>query len=243
MSEPVEPLDDAEFAAVDHALGLLGEPARGVAERRMRRDPAFRAEVEAWQERLATLASAVEPVAPPASLWRRIEADLPMRAPAPDPMFAPVFRRMVPAFWRWLALGSGAVAAASLAALVFVAGPLQPVDGDGPEAALLAGTIAGDEGFPIFAMVLDEGGESLTLVPIRLDLSAGQVPELWLVHEGAAPRSLGLLEAERPLRVRLAPGAGSLAGGTLAVSIEPAGGSPTGQPTGPVVGHGQLSSI
>jgi anti-sigma-K factor RskA len=30
---------------------------------------------------------------------------------------------------------------------------------------------------------------------------------------------------------------------TLAVSIEPVGGSPTGQPTGPVIANGKLASL
>jgi anti-sigma-K factor RskA len=32
-------------------------------------------------------------------------------------------------------------------------------------------------------------------------------------------------------------------GAVLAISVEPAGGSPTGQPTGPVVATGDLKSI
>jgi anti-sigma-K factor RskA len=33
------------------------------------------------------------------------------------------------------------------------------------------------------------------------------------------------------------------AGATLAVSLEPLGGSPTGQPTGEVIAHGDLSRL
>jgi anti-sigma-K factor RskA len=67
--------------------------------------------------------------------------------------------------------------------------------------------------------------------------------ELWLIPaEGGDPVSLGVLgaldarivvaESERP-RLR--------AGATLAVSVEPAGGSPTGKPTGPVILTGRIS--
>ena len=59
----------------------------------------------------------------------------------------------------------------------------------------------------------------------------GQVHELWLIAPGAAPVSLGLLQ-DRPLLItHETPPAGF----TFAVSIEPEGGSPTGQPTGPVI--------
>jgi anti-sigma-K factor RskA len=33
------------------------------------------------------------------------------------------------------------------------------------------------------------------------------------------------------------------AGATLAVAVEPLGGAPTGQPTGPVIAHGNLTSL
>ncbi|MFC3087445.1 anti-sigma factor domain-containing protein [Tabrizicola soli] len=59
----------------------------------------------------------------------------------------------------------------------------------------------------------------------------GQVHELWLIAPGEAPVSLGLLQ-DAPLVVSSpAPPAGWM----LAVSVEPAGGSPTAHPTGPVI--------
>jgi anti-sigma-K factor RskA len=63
--------------------------------------------------------------------------------------------------------------------------------------------------------------------------------QLWYVGANAPPRSLGLLtEADRlslPAALR-----GATEGATLAVSVEPKGGSPTGSPTGPVVYSGRL---
>src|SRR5687767_11202980 len=61
--------------------------------------------------------------------------------------------------------------------------------------------------------------------------------ELWMLPEGRAPVSLGLLpgtgNAALPLDAEaLAVLAQTM---TLAVSLEPAGGSPTGAPTGPVL--------
>jgi anti-sigma-K factor RskA len=57
------------------------------------------------------------------------------------------------------------------------------------------------------------------------------------------PKSLGLIRADGVTVLR--PGAlpGGLKGSGIdhmAVSVEPAGGSPTGQPTGPVVFYGKL---
>jgi anti-sigma-K factor RskA len=60
--------------------------------------------------------------------------------------------------------------------------------------------------------------------------------ELWAIEPGQAPRSMGLVE-----QASLSMPIGSpLADMTLAISLEPAGGSPTGAPTGPVVFSGTL---
>ncbi|HEX7440087.1 MAG TPA: anti-sigma factor, partial [Caldimonas sp.] len=68
----------------------------------------------------------------------------------------------------------------------------------------------------------------------------GRALELWALPAAGAPRSLGLISAQgasvvqrsRVLKDTVA----------LAVSLEPAGGSPTGAPTGPVLFVGRLGS-
>ena len=66
--------------------------------------------------------------------------------------------------------------------------------------------------------------------------------ELWLISQGGKPSSLGLIAAGQPVRINvpaeLLTHVGS--GATLAVSLEPPGGSPTGQPTGPVYRGGGI---
>ena len=64
-------------------------------------------------------------------------------------------------------------------------------------------------------------------------------------HPGGRVNAGELIDPARPVRVSVPP---DLAGrfnpdATLAVSIEPPGGSPTGQPTGPVVANGRLTSL
>jgi anti-sigma-K factor RskA len=66
---------------------------------------------------------------------------------------------------------------------------------------------------------------------------------LWLIAEGGAPVSLGLLEPQGPSRITVPDDLRPvLAGATLAVSDEPPGGSPTGQPTGAVLAAGVFVS-
>ena len=85
--------------------------------------------------------------------------------------------------------------------------------------------------------------DRLAVHPVQELAPTPQAHELWLLpSDGAAPISLGVLDPQgdtrRPLpadvAARLTPGAG------LAVSLEPAGGSPTGAPTGPITYRGQL---
>lgn len=80
--------------------------------------------------------------------------------------------------------------------------------------------------------------DSQTLVVRRL----GDAPppdrsyELWAVPAGEAPQSLGVIQQARyATDLALSP-----ANLTLAVSLEPQGGSRTGAPTGPIVFTGQL---
>ena len=72
-----------------------------------------------------------------------------------------------------------------------------------------------------------------------------RVLELWLIAPGDQPRSLGLIEAGRPVHINLPPDLirRIAADATLAVSLEPPGGSPTGLPTGPVIANGKLTNL
>ena len=69
--------------------------------------------------------------------------------------------------------------------------------------------------------------------------------ELWIIPEGGKARSLGVIASKVPgwkstpnsLGLLIRPGA------TLAISLEPSGGSPTGQPTGPVILSGPVEAV
>ena len=85
---------------------------------------------------------------------------------------------------------------------------------------------------------------------IRLTGISGQTVsdkdyELWAIEGANAPKSMGLISVTSRNDMTLTPeqmvGFGS--GTTLAISLEPKGGSPTGQPTGPVVAAGTATAI
>jgi anti-sigma-K factor RskA len=89
-------------------------------------------------------------------------------------------------------------------------------------------------------------GGSLVVVPASLLTNDPRAIELWIIPAGQSrPRSLGLIQSGEPIRLDLPPdlAGAATAGATLAVSLEPPGGSPTGQPTGPVIASGKLTSL
>ncbi|TIR45483.1 MAG: anti-sigma factor, partial [Mesorhizobium sp.] len=75
--------------------------------------------------------------------------------------------------------------------------------------------------------------------------AAGKDFELWMIEGKNAPVSMGVIPAGQTARMTISPAVQErlAQGAVLAVSLEPAGGSPTGQPTGPVVAAGDLKSI
>lgn len=129
------------------------------------------------------------------------------------------------ALWRRAAIGLAAIAAALV---IYIAWPQEP-----RSVGVLA---AGDKRA---AFLVEGRGSALHLTALEPDpVPAGRALELWQVPPSGAPVSLGLLPADGRLR----PTRPTAAGMTLAVSLEPAGGSPTGVPTGPVLYVGVLKA-
>ena len=79
-------------------------------------------------------------------------------------------------------------------------------------------------------MSYQSGTRSLLVTPAGLSAAAGRAYQLWLIPPSGTPRSLGLVDAAGPQRVPVTPPLlGAFDGNaTLAVSVEPAGGSPVG---------------
>jgi anti-sigma-K factor RskA len=165
---------------------------------------------------------------PPPDVWERIQAQLPNH-PAPRP---PLWQNLT--FWRRFALASGAVAAACIGALIYL--------GSVARAPLLVAALNGN-GKHALAATIDPGNATILAVPANLVVTGNRVPELWLIVPGKDPRALGLIDAKKP--VSLSVSSRLLADATteaaLAISLEPPGGSPTGQPSGPLIAVGAIT--
>jgi len=223
---PPLPGDDDDLLAAEYALGLLDAEDWRAARDRAAVDGAFAARVAGWERRLAALNTEFAEAPVPVGQLARIEARLfpPTAAPARS-------RRG----W-WLAgLFAGGVAAAGLGVIVFQ-DRLLPPPTVLPVPGALTAALASDDGALRFAASFNPGTSTLTLLrEAGPDPEAGRDFELWAIDDTGTPRSLGLVSgAHTQLVVDLS------AGIVLAVSLEPAGGSPDPVPSGPVLAAAPL---
>ena len=207
--------------AAEYALGTLRGSARRRFERLCAQSAAARRALYRWEDDWSSLSRTLSPVQPSPRVWANVSRQL----------FGEVAERPVRRRRTWqLAAAAGLVAVALIVGLIvreLAPPPLQTL--------ALLGT---DRAHPVWRL---ERRLPLTALTIRVvgavPPAAGKSYELWALPRGGAPVSLGLLpasgRAERtlsePQRTAL------LAADKVAVSVEPAGGSPTGSPTGPIV--------
>lgn len=240
--------DDIEALAGGYVLGTLDAEERAEAERRLRSDEAFSAQVRAWEQRLSPLAGTAPEVAPAPDLLEKIEAAvLPDRArerpaprPAPpDPGLLAAFRQSR-ARWRLATAATGALAAGFAAFAILVG--LDRLPGRDAAPTRYVAVLNPEGKAPAFLVTVDLAKKALSIRPVEAKTPAGKDYELWVVEPEASPRSLGVLRGGGVQQVadrRLVESA-SLSKAVFAVSLEPEGGSPTGAPTGPVLFTGRL---
>jgi len=243
--DPISPMpeDGDDLFAAECALGLLDGAEHEAAARRRLREPAFDRAVEAWEDRLAGLIRAVVPVAPPAELW----AGIAKQVEAGSAVVELRLRRSLAA-WRAIAASAGAIAAALAVALIL---PRTPAPG-GPLIAsttktgqpaleqVLTARMVGATGPAVFVAVVDPQSHTIVVTPASIAAANGRSPELWLIPAGGKPIALGLAAFGRSVRLNPKVDISDPTRAILAMSMEPLGGSPTGQPTGPVVATGAL---
>jgi len=95
---------------------------------------------------------------------------------------------------------------------------------------------------PAFLLTLDTQKRTLIVRRVSATPEAGRSYELWLISKQfPSPRSLGIVGNEEFTQRALPANTNvdTLRGATYAVSLEPAGGSPSGVPTGPVLFTGK----
>lgn len=226
-----------DLLAAEYVLGVLAADERQIASRRIDTEAGFARLVDAWEAHFAPIAAAYPAVEPPASVKaaidRRLFASSVVNSTAPSTGLLGSL-----AFWRGLA-------AAALAALaVFAALPLVNPPLPQPETRLVA-SLAADNSNVKYLAVYDAARQEVGLSHVSGERGVGKDFELWMIEGKTAPVSMGVIPAGQTARMAVTPAVQEklAQGAVLAVSLEPAGGSPTGQPTGPVVAAGDLKGI
>ncbi|VWX56510.1 RNA polymerase subunit sigma-70 [Burkholderiales bacterium 8X] len=245
-----------ELLAASHALGTLRGGARRRFEAIAREQPAVRAAAVAWQARLAGMSELQAPVSPDPAVWirirnlieaekeqaaiarRRLQAATETQPAHPahpaQPAAAGWLRSL--GFWRGVA-GAGALATAVLLAVGL---DLRQQLRTAPAVQYVA-VLQDQQAAASMLVTFDPKNGQLTLQRLGgFREGDDKSLQLWALPPGSAPRSLGVLGREAALKlpaqsdeIRAVP--------ALAVTLEPKGGVPPGQPaTGPILFKGPL---
>jgi anti-sigma-K factor RskA len=235
----IDNMSEDDGLAAEYALGTLSAPERAEVDRRLRLEPRLANAVAYWERRLDPLLDAVEPVAPPMDAFPAIKAKIASAESSRGTADIIDLQRRLRQ-WR-----GGAIAAAAMAAslLLFVAVRETAPIRDEKFVAVLEG----DDRNPAFVAAVSTKDKSIMVLRVGdLVPAPGHSHELWAVGgDSPAPRSLGLLSAASRFPAEKLGGVDTaeLQRTTFAISVEPEGGSPTGQPTGPVVFTGKLVPV
>lgn len=223
--------DLREKLAAEYVLGTMSARARRRFEFHLRGNPQLRRAVANWEERLAPLTAALPPVAPPPRVWAAIRTRLRMGQPAPSGFWNNL------SFWRLSSLASGLLA---LALVVAIGLPRHEPAGEASRMVVVMNDVATKKPAMTASWEPDQpGGRTLRIrVMGHAEMAANTSWELWIVPNGdGKPISLGLITTHETqvMKIPAAMAARLDAARGLAMSVEPAHGSPTGQPTGPVL--------
>jgi anti-sigma-K factor RskA len=247
-------VNEQEFAelAAGHALHSLSPEDERAFETARRQHPEWEHHVTTDAATAAELAETVAEVAPPAAMRAALLAQIATTSPAQadaagepegslraDRKVAVPSEEITPPRWRarsWFAL------AASLAILVGVGWgavfvgqqlttPASVVALDQIEAApdAQSETVALSDGGEATAHWSESVGKAVLVSDGLPSITNDESFQLWVVRDGAAT-SAGTFTADGGTATTLLDGAVE-EGDLIAVTIEPAGGSPTGQPT------------
>jgi anti-sigma-K factor RskA len=228
---------DDDFAAAEYVLGTLDPAERATLAARRLRDPELDEAIRAWEARLAPLAEAAPEIEPPHDLLPAIEARIRgAPAEATRDTTVVVLQRSVT---RWRAAAIAASLVAGLLVIGFVA--LETSRGLLPREYVAI--LQKDAASPAFEVTVNLDKQELTVRPVLAQAPPGKAYELWLIDVKLGARSLGLVGDRARAASLSAYDPAVVQNATFAVTVEPPGGSPTGQPSGAPVFVGKLIPV
>jgi anti-sigma-K factor RskA len=221
----------------EYVLGLMSDDERAAFEVRLAADADMRRLVAAERERFLELDLTASGPEPGEGLWQRIERGM-VAAPSNVVDIGRAWQSKVPpraaapsrrGFWQGFAaasilgLAGGGVAYMQLK----------------PPAPRLIVVLLNDQAQPVSIVeTLDD--QHIRIVPLTaIDVPADRTLQVWTLPDPATgPVSMGLLESVRETLLRGPDLPTPKLDQLYEITLEPAGGSPTGRPTGPIIGKG-----
>lgn len=179
--------------ASEYVLGTLHGHARRRFEQLIRTLPAARAAVDAWEQRLAPLATAVPSVPPPARVWDAIQART-----------APLVHRTSWGSTLWKpALGFAFGAAVTFALVQLMPATFVSLDGLAQREQVLpqsyVGLLLDRDGAPTLLISSTRHGTRLTVKSLRpIAVPAGKIVQVWALPKDGAPFPLGVAVPTKP---------------------------------------------
>ncbi|HEY1077615.1 MAG TPA: anti-sigma factor [Fontimonas sp.] len=227
-----------QMLSAEYVLGTLTGRARKRFARLLQTRADLRKEVDYWELRLAGLQRGFTPQTPRAVVWAAIDKAINAQTVTP---LAPARGKLV-FFQAWSAL-------ATAASLLLAFGLYREMQEPPPATQIVRIEVPVIQPMPYVAVLKPGNSDAQWLVTVSPERrlirvsSAGvyamdhqrESLELWVIGEDGKPASLGLLPDGEQGEMVLPAGVPMPSKPMLAVSREPAGGSPTGQPTGPVI--------
>lgn len=230
--------DPGTLRYAEYVLGVLDADARAAVAHEVATTPEAAAAVALWQQRLIPLAESLPEVIPSDPVWTQIRSTLRWDENGVRES-AGFWGTARP--WQWLSLGAMLVAACCV--VMLLRAPVREVRPTAP-ISLFVSSIRQDNGVTDWTATVDLDRKQILVVPASAPtVPGGRSTQLWLIPAGRAPISVGVFAPDHPVVLPLSAQLLSQLGPTaaLAVSVEPPGGSPTGQPTGPVIAKGAIS--
>ncbi len=218
--------------SAEYVLGTLKGGARRRFEQLILKNTALLDNSRWWEKQLNLFIYAVPEKTPPQRVWKNIQSQL----------FKKSSRHH---FWLDFSKLVSAALFASIATFLILQSPNDTSFDKYKSVAILANSTLGS-GWQLSLIETEDGKTVLKAYSLNeLVLKPTSSYELWLLPEkNGKPISLGLLPQQGNEELVVASYMlDKLNNSHLAVSVEPVGGSPTGQPTGEVIYQGTLINI
>lgn len=233
MTTLPDPVDD-DILIAEYALGVLPHNERKKLETALTESATLRATLAQWDQNFVPLSTDYQPVLAPLAILESVE----------DRLFGPQ-KTATTSWWSNLSLWRNA-AFASFLGMIILSGIVlnDSTQKNGFNTDYIA-EIKSESDDIRLAAAFDAGQNQLKFNRIVGQANAERAFEIWLIAEGDAPISLGLVPRENSFTVSVtqALAAKLTSSSLLAISDEPSGGSPTGQPTGAVLALGRITEI